>query len=141
MKIKFWGARGSIPVCGPQYAKYGGRTFVFLTDNDLNYVYSGGKTIEEYVNFCRGADLLVHDVNYTEYEYSTKSGCGHSICNRVIDLAVKAGVPLIGCFHHSPNHSDSDIDNMVLSGKKRIKELNKSIDCFAVYDGQEVILN
>ena len=26
MKIKFWGARGSIPVSGPQYNKYGGST-------------------------------------------------------------------------------------------------------------------
>ncbi|MCX7642040.1 MAG: MBL fold metallo-hydrolase [Elusimicrobiales bacterium] len=37
MKIKFWGTRGSVPVCGKEFLKYGGNTTCLsLTDKDGN---------------------------------------------------------------------------------------------------------
>jgi len=47
----------------------GGRTFAFLTDNELGYAHPGGRPLEDYVAFARGADLLVHDADYLPAEY------------------------------------------------------------------------
>ncbi|PIS47471.1 MAG: MBL fold metallo-hydrolase [Elusimicrobia bacterium CG08_land_8_20_14_0_20_51_18] len=55
-----------------------GREFVFLTDNELGYSHYGGKTLEDYVRFCSGAELLVHDADYTEEEYKIRKTWGHS---------------------------------------------------------------
>ena len=45
------------------------KTFVFLTDNELGYHHRGGLTKEEYADFSRHADLLIHDAEYTPEEY------------------------------------------------------------------------
>ena len=42
----------------------GGKSFVFLTDNELTYRHPGGLEYEDYRAFAKGADLLVHDAEY-----------------------------------------------------------------------------
>jgi phosphoribosyl 1,2-cyclic phosphodiesterase len=59
------------------------------------------------VDFCQGADLLIHDAQYTEAEYqSGKLGWGHSSIEYAISLAQRAGVKQLALFHHDPMRSD-----------------------------------
>ena len=41
------------------------KIFVFLTDNELGYRHRNGMTFEEYADFAKDADLLIHDAEYT----------------------------------------------------------------------------
>ena len=44
---------------------------VFLTDNELSYKHPGGLTFQEYEDFSRGADILIHDAEFSAEEYET----------------------------------------------------------------------
>jgi phosphoribosyl 1,2-cyclic phosphodiesterase len=62
--------------------------------------------------FCAGADLMVHDAQYTNEEYVTKVGWGHSTQEHAIETARRAGVKRLALFHHDPDRTDSQIDEL-----------------------------
>jgi len=109
-----------------------GRTFVFLTDNELGFVHPHGLDFEGYRDFCRGADLLIHDAEYTPEEYLTTREWGHSVYPDVVDLAMAAGVRRLGLFHLNQDRSDDDMDRMVENCRRRIAVKGGGVECFGV---------
>jgi ribonuclease BN (tRNA processing enzyme) len=83
------------------------------------------------MDFCKGADLLFHDAEYTPQEYSTKRGWGHSLYTEVLDMAMEAGVKNLGLFHINSERTDSDMDSIVESCKNHIQNKSSSLNCFA----------
>jgi phosphoribosyl 1,2-cyclic phosphodiesterase len=59
-----------------------------------------------------GADLVIHDAQYTDAEYGSRIGWGHSTLGQVVALAARAQVGTLVSFHHDPSHSDVMIDEM-----------------------------
>ena len=57
-----------------------------------------------------GADVLVHDAQYSELEYPAKVGWGHSSVEHVVTLATMAEVGRLVMFHHDPSHDDASLD-------------------------------
>lgn len=62
---------------------------------------------------AEGADLLIHDAQYTTDEYATRVGWGHSSIEHTWAFAVQAGVERLVTFHHDPSHADADLDALV----------------------------
>ncbi len=82
---------------------------------------------EKILRFFQGADLLIHDSQYTLEEYENgKQGWGHSTFEYAINAAHKAGVKKLLLFHHDPNRSDSQLEAIVdeyreqISGKSEL---------------------
>ena len=75
--------------------------------------------------FYHGADLLIHDGQYTRKEYeSGKKGWGHSPIEYAVDSAQRAAVKRLVIFHHDPQRTDSQINNIAKQlgyGKKEDK--------------------
>lgn len=109
-----------------------GRSFVFLTDNELGHRHRGGKTAEDYAAFCRGADLLIHDAEFTPEEYATKITWGHSSYTDALDLALSAGVPHLALFHHNQDREDAAQDGIVERCRVLIRERGSNLRCTAV---------
>lgn len=63
-------------------------------------------------DFFAGADLLVHDSQYTEAEMKNRMGWGHSSCEYAIAAANRAGVKRLALFHHDPDRTDDQLDEM-----------------------------
>ncbi|HUO46694.1 MAG TPA: MBL fold metallo-hydrolase [Acidimicrobiia bacterium] len=61
-------------------------------------------------DLIKGVDLLIHDAQYTDEEYQTKIGWGHSSYRQAMSLATLAGVAGLVTFHHDPEHSDAQLD-------------------------------
>jgi phosphoribosyl 1,2-cyclic phosphodiesterase len=61
------------------------------------------------VRFFSGADILIHDAQYTEAEYAAHIGWGHSSCEQAIAGAAQAGVKKLVIFHHDPARTDSQL--------------------------------
>lgn len=99
------------------------KTAIYMTDNELKSEAKNARPFDAYVSFCKGADLLIHDTQYTpaEYERLTK-GWGHSTTDDVGELAAKAGVKKLVIFHHDPERSDAGVEQMVKRVKARIKK-------------------
>jgi phosphoribosyl 1,2-cyclic phosphodiesterase len=109
-----------------------GKTFVFLTDNELGFVHSGGLAYEDYLAFCRGADLLIHDAEYTIGEYEQLIEWGHSTYNDALKLAFEAGVKQFGLFHLNQERGDEDMDRIVEDCQRIIASRKSDLQCFAV---------
>jgi len=117
-----------------------GKIFVFLTDNELGFRHHGGLTPKQYAEFCCEADLLLHDAQFTEEEYQTTRGWGHSTFGDALDLAYEAGVKSIGFFHHDPDRTDEDLAHQVELCREEIERKNGRIECFAAAEGMEIEL-
>lgn len=112
-----------------------GKSFVFLTDNELGFVHPGGLTAADYLRFCQGADLLLHDAEYTPQEYKLLIEWGHSSYEDALELAFKAGVKQLGLFHLNQERTDAEVDEMVAACRKIIDARGQKMECFAVGAG------
>ena len=108
------------------------RCFVFLTDNELGHVHPGGLTFDDYLKFARGADLLIHDAEYTQQEYKTFIDWGHSVYTDALDLAQKAGAKKLGLFHLNQERTDRQMDKIVKDCRDRIAVKGLNIECVGV---------
>jgi len=115
-----------------------GKSFVFLTDNELSYVHPGGMGFDDYVRFAAGADLLIHDAEFREDDYMQT--WGHSTYNDAVRLALAAGVKKLGLFHHNQERSDGGVDEILAASVKMIRAGQGTLDCCAVYRDMEIIL-
>ncbi len=117
-----------------------GRSVVFLTDNELGFVHPGGMAYSDYLEFCKGVDLLIHDAEYTPKEYETNIQWGHSSYTDVLKLAMAAGVRQLGLFHINQERTDPAVDQMVHDCRLQIKAEGAGIKCFAVACDQMIAL-
>ena len=61
-------------------------------------------------DLAAGADLLIHDAQYTTEEYQKRVGWGHSSIRDAIAFATLAGARRFVPFHHDPTHDDAMLD-------------------------------
>jgi phosphoribosyl 1,2-cyclic phosphodiesterase len=122
---------------GFKYVEHG-KTFIFLTDNELGFQHRGGLTRARYIELCRGADLLLHDAQYTDEEYQRTRGWGHSTYRDATDLAIDAGVKRLGLFHHDPDRSDDELDRQSDLCRQHIQEAGSPVECFACSEGNVI---
>ena len=92
---------------------------------------------QRHIRFLKGADLLIHDAQYTSDEYQTKLGWGHSPINYAIDVAISAGVSQLALFHHDPTHDDARDQALEDGAKQQRVESGSKLDVFAAAEGME----
>ena len=62
------------------------------------------------LELAEGADLLIHDAQYTPEEFVEKSTWGHCTMDYAVRVAEEAGAKKLALFHHDPAHTDDDLD-------------------------------
>ena len=70
------------------------------------------KLDENILGLIEGADLVIYDSTYTEEEFPSKIGWGHSTWEEGVRLCREAGAKRLGIFHHDPDHDDVFMDNL-----------------------------
>ncbi|HEY6043042.1 MAG TPA: MBL fold metallo-hydrolase [Anaerolineae bacterium] len=68
-----------------------------------------------------GVDLLLHDSQYTNSEYAQRAGWGHSSMEDSMRFAQFARVKCLMPFHHDPEHSDDQVDELIHEAQERVK--------------------
>lgn len=117
-----------------------GKSFVFLTDNELGADSPDSLPFSRYIKFCEGADLLIHDAEFDSNEYARYKSWGHSTYNEAVRLAFEAHVKKLGLFHINNRRTDGQIESMVRAAKVIIRNSGKKLDCCAVGSGFSVLL-
>lgn len=132
-----------------------GRSAVYTGDNEPYYdvetgraprTETGVRRREEFirecnqgvVEFCRGADLLVADAQYTDAEYQSKRGWGHSSVTHVLELARDAGVRRLVLFHHEPEYDDRRLDRIGREARARARRLGGRFALSLAREGETV---
>lgn len=67
-----------------------------------------------------GADLLLHDAQYTAAEYAAKVGWGHTSMTDALRFAELTRVKQLLLTHHDPTHTDMELCEMFKHLKKEI---------------------
>jgi CheY-like chemotaxis protein len=94
-----------------------------------------------HVEFLAGADLVVHDAQYTVAEYPSKTGWGHTPAEWAVDYAIAAGARRLALFHHDPLRDDDALDRLVEVCRRRVGAAGSRLDVFAAAEGLEVRLS
>jgi phosphoribosyl 1,2-cyclic phosphodiesterase len=94
----------------------GGQTLAYLPDHEPALGAPSFPVSPEWTSGHRladGADVLIHDAQYTEAEYAARAGWGHSSIEQTWAFARQAGVRRLVTFHHDPGHADDQLDGLV----------------------------
>jgi len=122
---------------------YGGRSFCYITDNEL-YDAESPMRSEEYmehlIDFTRGTDALVTDCTYTDEAYPPKVGWGHSSVSQVADLAARARPRTLYLVHHDPDDTDEIIDTKLAAARERLAARGASTTVAAPVERTEVAI-
>ena len=93
----------------------GGKSLAYLTDHEPALGCDIESDATEWISgftLAHDADLLIHDCQYTNEEYRTRQGWGHSTTEQVAHFAARAGVDRLLLFHHDPMHADETLEEM-----------------------------
>jgi phosphoribosyl 1,2-cyclic phosphodiesterase len=126
----------------------GDRSFVYMTDNEINLEGKDDmQTNDELrnhnlslINFCAGADYLLHDAMYDEEEVFRKKGWGHSSNKSLARFAALAGIKNLILFHYSPEYNDEKIDQIISETQMVLDTLEVGIKCIGSKEGLEIII-
>ena len=115
-----------------------GRALVYVSDNELSpearYDDAPGWRAK-LVEFVRGATVLVHDSMYTDGEYKTFVGWGHSTQDQAVELALDADVERLVLFHHRPERSDEEVDGCVERCRALVARRGRALEVVAAAEG------
>jgi phosphoribosyl 1,2-cyclic phosphodiesterase len=85
-----------------------GKSICYVTDCE----HDGVRRDPGVVELIRGADIFIYDCTYTDEEYPTYVGWGHSTWQEGMRLADAAGAKTLVLFHHDPSHADGTMDTI-----------------------------
>ncbi len=110
--------------------EYAGRCLVYATDVEWR-----DGCDPDLLDFVEGADVLIHDAQYTTHDYQqVKHGFGHSTIEMATEAATAAHVRHLILFHHEPTYDDNLLDTMETEARARFAQTRSA------YEGLEIDL-
>ena len=98
-----------------------GRAVVYLPDHEPGIAGDLTEQPADWVSgyeLARGADVLLHDGQYGDDEYTRHAGWGHSAVGHVVAFARKADIDRLVLFHHDPYHTDAELEALVADARR-----------------------
>lgn len=137
------------------------KTIIYVSDNECQFLDKSIKqkmtefseeeqemfeamNREEYeyeLQSIHGADILIHDAQYTPEDYEAKRGWGHSCYIDVVNYAIDAEVKELYLYHHDPYNDDDAIDKIYDKSQEVIQKRNASLKCYVAREGMEIELD
>ncbi|MGH1481716.1 MAG: MBL fold metallo-hydrolase [Geminicoccales bacterium] len=102
-----------------------GRAVAYIPDHEPALCQTNGAWLEaSWISgheLALNVDLLLHDAQYSEEEYASCVGYGHSSYRHAFDFAAIANVSELVPFHHDPSHDDRALDRLFDESMLRFK--------------------
>lgn len=117
----------------------GGASVAYLSDHQMPQ--DGSHVVsDDVLELCDGADLVIHDAQYTRNEFSQKSHWGHCTVDYALFVAREAGAKRLALFHHDPAHDDEDLDQ-ILRYARDLAESTPLVEVVAAYENLTISLH
>jgi phosphoribosyl 1,2-cyclic phosphodiesterase len=119
-----------------------GQSFAYIPDHEpcigVDLRSLGTSWISGYA-LAHDVDVLLHDSQYTEDEYTHHVGWGHCSIEHVVTFAELAAVKQLVLFHHDPLHTDDDLERL----RDRARQLWNGIggEPELAYEGMQIDLS
>lgn len=118
-----------------------GMSCAYVTDNELEPPGKVHTTYDEWVDFLHGVDVLIHDAQYTEDDMPHKHGWGHSLISQVRQLSIDAQVGTLVMFHHDPDRSDAELDEIQIENEAFFKNKRNPAKSICAAEGMQIKLS
>ncbi len=138
--------------------KVAGQTIVYMSDNEIDFLKSSiAKRADEFsaeeirmisrmeneeraaeLAAIRGADILIHDAQYTPADYSRKRGWGHSCYIDAVNFAIDAEVKVLYLYHHDPNYDDDRVAEIHRDCLQIIQDRGSPLRCIVAREGSTI---
>ena len=126
-----------------------GKSIVYVSDNEVQFLKTSiAKRIHEFdedehelldkmvseqrsaeVSAIEGVDVLIHDAQYTPFDYDKKRGWGHSCYVDTVNLAIDASVACLYLYHHDPTYNDDRVEAIHRDSLQIIRERGSDMEC------------
>ncbi len=104
-----------VPHCGPTLGyrvTSGDVTVAYVSDHQQPGL--GSTQVDpDVLDLGRGADVLIHDAQFDDLEFSMRSDWGHCTVDYAVEVAAQAGAHTLVLFHHDPSHTDVRVDELL----------------------------
>jgi len=119
----------------------GSQTLMHITDNELSAPGRDNRARRRaLVNLCGGVDVLIHDAQFLPAEMPHYVGWGHSSHEDAIELAAEAGVKRLLLFHHDPDRTDRQVDEIARQAREYIAQRGYDLLCEPSREGMTIKL-
>ena len=117
----------------------GNSAVAYLSDHAPIYLGPGadgqGELHDAAMELAADVDLLIHDAQFVASEFPDVAYLGHASAEYAIGLARAAGARRLALFHHSPERTDVEIDQIVRDRR------TADLEMFAATEGTVVPLS
>lgn len=121
-----------------------GASMVYCCDHEPNVAAAASGNAEitgmdrRHAEFLAGADLVIHDAQFTASEYAEKAGWGHSTAEYVVRICREAGVKQVFLTHHDPLRDDAAVDQIIDDLRTSATGTRPELQINAAAEGQVV---
>jgi ribonuclease BN (tRNA processing enzyme) len=128
-----------VPHCGPTVGyrvQWAGATVTYISDHQAPLGLDS--VADSVLELAEGADLLIHDAQYTPSEFAVKSHWGHCTIDYAVKVAKESGAKRLVLFHHDPSHGDDMLDRLLLEARAGVGLDGPEV--LAAYEGLQLTL-
>lgn len=94
--------------------EYDGQAICYITDTE----HEPGRPDANILSLIQDADIVIYDSTYTDAEFVSTRGYGHSTWEEGVRLADAAGAKTLVIFHHEPGRTDTELDEIAAAAEK-----------------------
>ena len=128
-----------VPHIGPTVGyrlELDGKVITYISDHQAPLgLDSVADTVLE---LAQGADVLIHDAQYTDAEFEQKSHWGHCTVEYAELVAREAHAKRLILFHHDPSHGDESMDAILADAQRAAEPYGLEVD--AAFEGLKLNL-
>ena len=116
---------------------HSGRSVAYLSDHQQPYDGSFGLA-DGARELIEGADVLIHDAQYTRDEFAHKFNWGHCTVDYALWVAMECKVKTLALFHHDPTRTDDAVDELTRCARQFAD--HRGVEVVAAFDGLTLTL-
>lgn len=99
--------------------EYNGKSLAYISDTE----HIAGVPDQNVLSLAENCDLMIYDALFTEEEYASHVGWGHSTWQEAVNIAKSAHVKQTALFHHFPDHNDEAMRLIENQAKKELSSV------------------
>jgi phosphoribosyl 1,2-cyclic phosphodiesterase len=128
-----------VPHCGPTVGyrvEWAGVVVTYISDHQAPFDLES--VADSVLELADGADLLIHDAQFTRAEFAEKAHWGHCPIDYAVKVAREAGAKRVALFHHDPSHGDDHLDQILVDAQDLAGSSGPEV--LAAYEGLRLSL-